>query len=95
MSHLSSSISELFDLNKSNFVLSSESSDTDVPDREQAKALMMAGCHLPDTGDRQTLISEASKIYEAMGDKKSVQSCRKMLMQCEDQQISSSVPVQC
>ncbi|XP_063415532.1 sterol regulatory element-binding protein 1-like [Mytilus trossulus] len=72
-----------------------ESSDTDVPDREQAKALMMAGCHLPDTGDRLTLISEASKIYEAMGDKKSVQSCRKMLMQCEDQQISSSVPVQC
>ncbi|XP_052078651.1 sterol regulatory element-binding protein 1-like isoform X2 [Mytilus californianus] len=74
-----------------------ESSDTDsdLPDREQAKALMMAGCHLPDTGDRVTLISEASKIYEAMGDKKSVQSCRKMLMQCEDQQISNSVPIQC
>ena len=75
----------------------SESSDTDgdLPDREQAKALMMAGCHLPDTGDRVTLISEASKIYEAIGDKKSVQSCRKMLMQYDDQQISTAVPIQC
>ena len=75
----------------------SESSDTDsdLPDREQAKALMMAGCHLPDTGERVTLIGEASKIYQAMGDKKSVQSCRKMLMQYEDQQMNSSVPIPC
>lgn len=74
----------------------SSDTDSDLPDREQAKALMMAGCHLPDMGDRVTLISEASKIYEAMGDKKSVASCRKMLMQFEDQQMAAnSVPIPC
>jgi hypothetical protein len=55
----------------------------------------MAGCHLPDTGERVTLIGEASKIYQAMGDKKSVQSCRKMLMQYEDQRMNNYVPIQC
>ena len=73
----------------------SSDADSDLPDREQAKALLMAGCHLPDTGERVTLIGEASKIYQAMGDKKSVQSCRKMLMQYEDQRMNNSVPIQC
>ncbi|KAK3100385.1 hypothetical protein FSP39_019112 [Pinctada imbricata] len=74
-----------------------ESSDSEVPDREQAKALLMAGRHLPpailpSNEDRVTLISEASKMYEVLGDKKSVQSCRHVLMQFEN---NAPVPVQC
>ncbi|XP_060074168.1 sterol regulatory element-binding protein 1-like [Ylistrum balloti] len=77
-----------------------ESSDSDVPDRQQATALLMAGRHLPEPmiaskTDRVHLISEASKIYEAIGDKKSVQSCRKVIMQFEESNIPSSVPIQC
>ncbi|XP_033742232.1 sterol regulatory element-binding protein 1-like [Pecten maximus] len=77
-----------------------EGSDSDVPDRQQATALLMAGRHLPEPmiaskTDRVHLISEASKIYEAIGDKKSVQSCRKVIMQFEESNIPSSVPIQC
>lgn len=82
------------------YILDDGSSDSDSPDRQQATALLMAGRHLPEPmiaskTDRVHLISEASKIYEAIGDKKSVQSCRKVIMQFEDSSIPSSLPVQC
>nr|QGX48188.1 SREBP [Sinonovacula constricta] len=69
--------------------LSTEDSDSEVPDREQATALLMAGRHLPesvmaDPGARVALISEASRLYEVLGDKKSVQSCRRTLMLLEE-----------
>ncbi|OWF55632.1 sterol regulatory element-binding protein 1-like [Mizuhopecten yessoensis] len=77
-----------------------DGSDSDTPDRQQATALLMAGRHLPEPmiaskSDRVHLISEASKIYEAIGDKKSVQSCRKVIMHFEESSISSSVSIQC
>ncbi|KAH9496042.1 Sterol regulatory element-binding protein 1 [Bulinus truncatus] len=59
--------------------------DEDCPERERAAALLMAGRHLPSnmTGgisERINLIKEASRLYELLGDKKSVQLCRKVLM---------------
>ncbi|XP_052278995.1 sterol regulatory element-binding protein 1-like isoform X2 [Dreissena polymorpha] len=64
--------------------VSSDDCEGDCPDREQAAALLLAGRHLPEPlmacpGDRATLISEASRLYEALGDRKSVQTCRKSL----------------
>lgn len=82
-------------------LLTEDSSDGEVMDRDQATALYMAGRHLPSPiipsqNDRVSLISEASKIYEAIGDKKSVQSCRKILMQFEDNKtVPGSMPVHC
>ena len=78
----------------------SEESDSETPDREQATALLMAGRHLPESlmahpGDRVTLISEASRLYEVLGDKKSVQSCRKTLMMLEEKSTVQAQPVQC
>lgn len=78
----------------------SEDSDSETPDREQATALLMAGRHLPESlmagpGDRATLISEASRLYEVLGDKKSVQTCRRTLMLLEEKNHVQSAPVQC
>lgn len=78
----------------------SEESDSETPDREQATALLMAGRHLPESlmahpGDRVTLISEASRLYEVLGDKKSVLSCRKTLMMLEEKSVVQAQPVQC
>ena len=93
----------MFTLSKySYFVITemSEDSDSETPDREQATALLMAGRHLPESlmahpGDRATLISEASRLYEVLGDKKSVQSCRKTLMMLEEKSSVQAQPVQC
>ena len=78
----------------------SEDSDGETPDREQATALLMAGRHLPESlmaspGDRATLISEASRLYEVLGDKKSVQSCRRTLMLLEEKNHVQSATIQC
>ncbi|XP_062603205.1 sterol regulatory element-binding protein 1-like [Saccostrea cucullata] len=75
---------------------SSEHSESDTPDRDQAKALLMAGKHLPENmlpcnDDRIALISEASKMYEFLGDKKSLQNCRQMIMQFEDKVSQATV----
>ncbi|KAK7485583.1 hypothetical protein BaRGS_00023158 [Batillaria attramentaria] len=78
-----------------------ESSDSEVPEREQATALLMAGRHLPDpmmqsVEQRVGFIKEASRMYEALGDKKSVQMCRKTLLEMDScGQTSSEIPVQC
>lgn len=60
----------------------------------------MAGRHLPESlmgspGDRATLISEASRLYEVLGDKKSVQTCRRTLMLLEETYHSQAPTVQC
>jgi len=75
-----------------------ESSDSEVPEREQATALLMAGRHMPDTmmhssEERVELIKEASRMYEILGDKKSVQACRKTLLDMDN--YGQEVPLQC
>ena len=77
-----------------------EVSDTDIPEREQATALLMAGRHLPEpmmqnSGERADMIKEASRMYEALGDKKSVQVCRKTLMELDNATQISEIPLQC
>ncbi|KAL3879146.1 hypothetical protein ACJMK2_031456 [Sinanodonta woodiana] len=75
--------------------------DNEVPDREQATAFLLAGRYLPEPlmvnpGDRAILIAEASRMYEVIGDKKSVQSCRKTLLELEGKnQNTQSVQIQC
>lgn len=74
----------------------SDHSESDGTDRDQAKALLMAGKHLPENmlpcnNDRIALISEASKMYESLGDKKSLQNCRQMIMQFEDKLSATTV----
>ncbi|XP_041360280.1 sterol regulatory element-binding protein 1-like isoform X2 [Gigantopelta aegis] len=70
----------------------------ELPDREHATALLMAGRHLPEplvasVGDRISLITEASSMYEALGDRKSVLLCRQTLMKIE--QKSNEILVDC
>lgn len=73
-----------------------DGSEHSESDRDQAKALLMAGKHLPENmlpcnEDRIALISEASKMYESLGDKKSLQNCRQMIMQFEDKVSAPTV----
>lgn len=73
-----------------------DGSEHSESDRDQAKALLMAGKHLPENmlpcnEDRIALISEASKMYESLGDKKSLQNCRQMIMQFEDKVSAQTV----
>ncbi|ESP03687.1 hypothetical protein LOTGIDRAFT_224211 [Lottia gigantea] len=77
----------------------SSSDDSDVPEREQATALLMAGRHLPEElvssmSDRVSLINEAQRMYEVLGDKKSVQTCRKTLIDMKESvQNINEIPV--
>ncbi|XP_025084954.1 sterol regulatory element-binding protein 1-like isoform X2 [Pomacea canaliculata] len=81
--------------------LSTDSSDLEMPEREQATALLMAGRHLPDavmqsTYHRVGLITEASRMYEALGDKKSVQMCRMTLLEIDNiSQQANEISLQC
>ncbi|XP_076446887.1 sterol regulatory element-binding protein 1-like [Babylonia areolata] len=75
-------------------------SDGEVPEREQATALLLAGRHLPQTlmhssEERAGLIKEASRMYEALGDKKSVKACRKALLEMDSCTATSDISVQC
>ncbi|KAL8615034.1 hypothetical protein ACOMHN_057938 [Nucella lapillus] len=75
-------------------------SDSDVPEREQATALLLAGRHLPQSlvhscEERAGLIKEASRMYEALGDKKSVQACRKALLEINTCPQNGDLSVQC
>lgn len=78
-----------------------DSSDLEMPEREQATALLMAGRHLPDavmqsTYHRVGLITEASRMYEALGDKKSVQMCRMTLLEIDNiSQQANEISLQC
>ncbi|KAK6173452.1 hypothetical protein SNE40_016898 [Patella caerulea] len=78
---------------------SSSDAESDIPEREQATALLMAGRHLPEElvssmSDRVNLINEAQRMYEVLGDKKSVQTCRKTLIDMkENVQNINEIPV--
>ena len=51
--------------------------------REHATALMLACRHLPAqvlSGQRASMLAEAAKTYEQLGDRKSLQDCRNMMM---------------
>ncbi len=53
-------------------------------EREHARALLLACRHLPgqlaSPGQRSSMLSEASKMFEKLGDKKSHQECRNLLL---------------
>ncbi|KAI8798918.1 sterol regulatory element-binding protein 1-like [Biomphalaria glabrata] len=81
-----------------------EKDDSDSPnedeciERERAAALLMAGRHLPSNvmggvGERINLIKEASRLYEIIGDKKSVQLCRKVLMDVDISKQNLEIPL--
>lgn len=58
----------------------------------------MAGRHLPasmtgGTNERMNLIKEAGKMYEALGDRKSVHICRKALLDMDETKTSSEVSI--
>ena len=72
----------------------------ETPERERAAALLMAGRHLPASmaggeSQRISMIKEASRVFEALGDKKSIQMCRKALFEDEipKQQVSTEVSI--
>ncbi|CAL1543442.1 unnamed protein product [Lymnaea stagnalis] len=72
--------------------------DNDSQERERATALLMAGRHLPTnmtggSSERINLIKEAGRLYEVLGDKKSVQLCRKVLLEIDESKQSTEVPV--
>lgn len=77
--------------------LSEESLEDACPERETATAMLMAGRHLPagtgGTGERMKLIKEASRMFEVLGDKKSVSVCRKALMDVNELSIKNEVPL--
>lgn len=67
----------------------------DCHEREKAAALLMAGRHLPSSmtggaSERINLIKEAGKMYEALGDKKSAQVCRKALLDMSEIKTSET-----
>lgn len=65
-------------------------------ERETAVAMYMAGRHLPPevTGrERRNLVQEASRIFEARGEKKSVSQCRQTLRDMDQESCSTDVSV--
>ncbi|KAK3798066.1 hypothetical protein RRG08_034626 [Elysia crispata] len=72
----------------------------ETPERERAVALLMAGRHLPASmaggeSQRICMIKEASRVFEALGDKKSTQMCRKALLENDSpkQQVNTEVSI--
>lgn len=66
-----------------------QSDESEGMGREQATALLMACRHLPEPvlstpGQRSLMLAEAAKVYEQLGDKKSVQDCHRMMMRLEE-----------
>ena len=76
-----------------------------IGQREHATALLMACRHLPaqltSPGQRATMLTEAAKTYEKLGDKKGVQECRNLLMKhsnttsCVTTRMAAPVPIKC
>ena len=59
--------------------------EEEISERERATALMLACRHLPEPilsapGQRANMLAEAAKTFERLGDKKSLQNCRNMMM---------------
>ncbi|RUS91548.1 hypothetical protein EGW08_000663 [Elysia chlorotica] len=72
----------------------------ETPERERAVALLMAGRHLPASmaggeSQRISMIKEASRVFETLGDKKSIQMCRKALLEKDSpkQQVNTDVSI--
>ena len=67
-------------------------------EREHAMALMLACRHLPlqvlsSPGQKASMLAEAAKTYEKLGDRKSLQDCRNMIMKFGN--TVTSLPVKC
>jgi len=77
----------------------------DFGDREYATALLLACRHLPaqilsSPGQRKTMLNDAAKVYEKIGDRKSVQDCKNMMMKLRcpgdaGRVASKPIPVWC
>ncbi|XP_012940196.2 sterol regulatory element-binding protein 1 [Aplysia californica] len=66
-----------------------EGAEEVCPERETATAMLMAGRHLHagvagGTSERIKLIKDAGRMFEMLGDKKSVSVCRKALMDMDE-----------
>ena len=66
-----------------------EGVEEEAPEREAAAAMLMAGRHLPaevtgGAGERLKLVKEASRMFEIIGDRKSVSLCRKTLKDMDE-----------
>jgi len=59
--------------------------EPETGDREYATALLLACKHLPNPvlsspGQRASMVAEAAKTYQKLGDRKALQNCRNMMM---------------
>lgn len=59
--------------------------DCEVGDREKAKALLMACRHLPPSllsgpGQQASMLAEAARTFEQLGDTKSLKDCHDMMV---------------
>ena len=66
--------------------------------REHATALVMACRHLPSqltsADQRATMLADAAKSYEKLGDKKALQDCRNLMMRFSNSGLTANpVPV--
>ena len=76
--------------------------DDEVGERERATSLLLASRHLPaqllsSPGQRAAMLKEAAKMYEHLGDRRSLQDCRTMMMRFTSSssslQHARSIPV--
>lgn len=72
--------------------------EDELGDREHATALMLACRHLPSQvlsapGQRSSMLAEAAKAYERLGDRKSLQDCRNMMVRYSNTGCISSAPM--
>jgi len=75
-----------------------EETEPEMGEREHAMALMLACRHLPlqvlsSPGQKASMLAEAAKTYEKLGDRKSLQDCRNMIMKFGN--TVTSLPVKC
>jgi hypothetical protein len=77
-------------------MIADEADVQDMGDREHATALMLACRHLPSqvlSGQRSFMLAEAAKTYEKLGDRKSLQDCRNMMIRYSNTGCISSAPM--
>ena len=72
--------------------------EEEIGQRERATALWLACRYLPEPllsapGKRANMLEEAAKTYERLGDKKSLQNCRNMMMKFTNSPASAPIPV--
>ena len=69
----------------------------EVGERERATSLLLASRHLPvqllsSPGQRAAMLVEAAKMYEHLGDRKSLQDCRNMMMKFTNKSNAGVAP---